>query len=79
MTINAVISANSKLPITIMVILYFRANGPLLLCAINKSNNKSQGDKTILQLFLNKKLIVKKIERYLPRQYFFLILKIYQI
>lgn len=78
MTINAVISANSKLPITIMVILYFRANGPLLLCSINNSNDKSQGINTILQLFLNKKLIVKKLKD-IYHGNIFLILKIYQI
>lgn len=78
MTINAVVSASSKLPITIMVILYFRANGALLLCAINNSNEKSQGDKNHIAIILKQEIDSKKIKRYLPRQYF-LILKIYQI
>lgn len=71
MTINAVISANSKLPITIMVILYFRANGPLLLVAINNSNEKSQGDKYYIAIILKLKDIY--------HGNIFLILKIYQI
>lgn len=60
MTINAVISANSKLPITIMVILYFRANGPLLLCAINNSNDKTQGDKYNIAIILKQEIDSKK-------------------
>lgn len=60
MTINAVISANSKLPITIMVILYFRANGPLLLCAINNSNDKTQGDKYHIAIILKQEIDSKK-------------------
>lgn len=60
MTINAVISANSKLPITIMVILYFRANGPLLLCAINNSNDKTQGDKYHIANILKQEIDSKK-------------------
>lgn len=56
MTINDVRNANSKLPKTIMVILYFRANRKLLLRAIKISNYKLQGDKCEIANIKRKKL-----------------------